>query len=245
MGKRIRVQRRGRGASTWRALTHKRIDATHYPALSKKEMENFITGRIEEILHEPGRGSPLALVKLENGQDYYTVIPEGVYRGQKIQMGSKAAVDIGNIITLGDIPPGTLVSNIELKPGDGGKICRSSGTYATLVAHTPIGTMLKFPSGKTTYLNNLCRAMIGVIAGAGRPDKPFLKAGPKFHLMRAKGRKYPRTRGVAMVSAMHPYGSSKRGGRKTTTTSRNAPPGRKIGLIAARGTGRRRKRTIG
>jgi len=242
MGKRIRVQRRGGGGPTWRATTHKRIAAAQYPALSKREMESALQGRIEEIVHEPGRGSPLAHVKLETGQDYFTVVPEGVFQGQTVQMGSKASVDVGNIITLGDIPPGTIVCNVELRPGDGGKVCRSSGAYATVVAHTPLGTMIKFPSGKTTYLNDLCRAMIGVVSGAGRVDKPFLKAGPRFHLMHAKGHKYQRTRGVAMVAAAHPYGSSKRGGRKVTTVSRHAPPGKKVGLIAARSTGQKRKR---
>jgi len=242
MGKRIRVQRRGGGGPTWRAATHRRIAAAQYPALSKREMERALQGRIEEIVHEPGRGSPLAHVKLETGQDYFTVVPEGVFQGQTIQMGSKASVDVGNILTLGDIPPGTIVCNVELRPGDGGKVCRSSGAYATVVAHTPLGTMIKFPSGKTTYLNDLCRAMIGVVSGAGRVDKPFLKAGPRFHLMHAKGHKYQRTRGVAMVAAAHPYGSSKRGGRKVTTVSRHAPPGKKVGLIAARSTGRKRKR---
>lgn len=244
MGKRIRVQRRGGGGPTWRASTHKRIAAVQYPALSKKEMESAIQGRIEKIVHEPGRGSPLAHVKLETGQDYFTVVPEGVFQGQTIQMGSKASVDVGNILTLGDVPPGTMVCNVELQPGDGGKVCRSSGAYATVVAHTPLGTMIKFPSGKTTYINDMSRAMIGVVSGAGRVDKPFLKAGPRFHLMHAKGHKYQRTRGVAMVAAVHPYGSSKRGGRKVTTVSRHAPPGKKVGLIAARSTGRKRKRRV-
>lgn len=242
MGKRIRVQRRGGGGSTFRAATHKRIAPVHYPPLSKKEIEGVIQGRVEEIVHEPGRGSPLALVSLETGEEYYTVVPEGNCQGQTIQMGSKASVDVGNIIPLGDIPAGTMVCNIELQPGDGGKVSRSSGSYATVVAHTPFGTMIKFPSGKTRYINDLCRAMIGVVSGAGRVDKPFLKAGAKFHLMRARGRKYQRTRGVAMVAAVHPYGSSKRSGRKVTTVARGAPPGQKVGLIAARSAGRKRRR---
>jgi len=195
-----------------------------------------------EFLHEPGRGSPLASVKLETGETYYTVVPEGIYEGQLIQIGSKASIDIGSVVPLGSIPEGTMVCNIELSPGDGGKMSRSSGSYATVVAHTPEGTIIKLPSGKTRYLNDLCRATIGVVSGAGRVDKPFLKAGAKFHLMQAKGRMYPRTRGIAMVAAAHPYGSSKRGARKVTTVSRHAPPGKKVGLIAARSAGRKRKR---
>ena len=244
MGKRIRVQRRGRGGPTWRASTHKRVAAVQYPALSKKEIEGVVQGRVRELVHDPGRGSPLALVNLENGQAFYTVVPEGIFQGQTVQLGSKASVDVGNVLTLGDVPPGTLVCNVELQPGDGGKICRSSGTYATVVAHTPLGAMIKFPSGRTTYLNDLCRAMIGVVSGAGRLDKPFLKAGPRSLLMHAKGHKYMRPRGVAMIAAVHPYGSSHRGARKVTTVGRSAPPGQKVGLIAAHSTGRKRKRKI-
>lgn len=242
MGKRIRVQRRGRGSSTFRAATHKRVAPVQYPPMSKEEREGVIQGQIMEILHDPGRGSPLASIKLETGETYYSVVPEGVYEGQPTQIGGKASVEIGSVLPLGKIPEGTIVCNIELSPGDGGKLVRSSGSYATVVAHTPDGTILKLPSGKTRHFNDLCRATIGVISGAGRVDKPFLKAGAKFHLMKAKGHMYPRTRGIAMVAAAHPYGSSKRGGRKVTTVSRRAPPGKKVGLIAARSAGRKRKR---
>lgn len=242
MGKRIRVQRRGRGSPTFRASTHKRVAPVKYPPTSKEELEKVIHGQVAEIVHDPGRGSPLASIKLETGKTYYTVVPEGVYEGQPTQIGGLATVEIGNVLPLGKVPEGTMVCNIELSPGDGGKIARSSGSYVTVVAHTPEGTMVKLPSRKTRYLNDLCLATIGVVSGAGRVDKPYLKAGDKFHLMRARGRVYPRTRGVAMVAAAHPYGSSKRGARKVTTVSRHAPPGKKVGLIAARSTGRKRKR---
>lgn len=242
MGKRIRVQRRGRGSSTFRASTHKRVAPVQYPPLSEKERKGVIRGQVIQIVHESGRGSPLASVKLETGETYHAVVPEGVYQGQPTQIGSKASVDIGNVLPLGSVPEGTFICNIELSPGDGGKMARSSGSYATVVAHTPEGTMIKLPSGKTRYVNDLCRATVGVISGAGRVDKPFLKAGAKFHLKKAKGHMYPRTRGIAMVAAAHPYGSSKRGARKVTTVSRHAPPGRKVGLIAARSAGRKRKR---
>ncbi|MEM2987894.1 MAG: 50S ribosomal protein L2 [Candidatus Bathyarchaeia archaeon] len=242
MGKRIRVQRRGRGGPTFRAATHKRVAPACYPPTTKELLETAIRGIVEEIIHDPGRGAPLALVRFENGEECYTVVPEGVYTGQQIQMGGRANVEVGNILPIGRIPEGTMVCNIELKPGDCGKIAKSSGAYATVVAHTAQGTLIKLPSGKTRYLSDYCRATIGVVAGAGRTEKPFLKAGAKFHLMRARGRKYPRTRGKAMVAAVHPYGSSKRSARKVTTVSRNAPPGKKVGLIAARGAGRRKKR---
>jgi large subunit ribosomal protein L2 len=245
MGKRIRVQRRGRGGSTYQASTHKRVAAAQYPAMTPKEtFEIAIKGVIDSLLHDPGRGAPLAFVKFETGDTCYMVPPEGTYQGQEIQLGGQAPADVGNILPLGKIPEGTLVSNLELRPGDRGKLAKSSGAYATVVAHTPQGTMIRLPSRRTRYVNDYCMATIGVVAAAGRTDKPFLKAGEKFHLMKAKGHKYPRTSGRKMVPAVHPYGSSKKSARRTTTTSHGAPPGQKVGLIAARGPGQKKKRII-
>jgi len=192
-------------------------------------------------MHDPGRGCPLALVELEDGETYYSVVPEGVVEGQSVEMGVQASVRIGNVIPIGSIPEGTTVCNVELQPGDGGRLARSSGSYATITSHTPEGTVLKMPSGKTRYVNDLCLAMVGIISGAGRTEKPFLKAGPKFHLMKAKGHKYPRTRGRAMIAAVHPFGGGRRGGRKVTTVSHRAPPGKKVGLIGARRAGHKKK----
>ena len=244
MGKRIRVQRRGRGAPTFRASTHKRVAPSRYPA-STKVKESFdvlVNGVVEELMHDPGRGTPLGFVRFDSGEVFYTVVPEGVFEGKQIQFGGKAAVDVGNILPLGKIPEGTLVCNIELKPSDGGKLARSSGAYTTVVGHTPQGTMIRLPSGRTRYVNDYCLATVGVVAAGGRTEKPFLKAGEMFHWMKAKGHKYPRTSGRKMVAAVHPYGSSKRSARKATTTSHGAPPGQKVGLISARGTGRHQKR---
>lgn len=248
MGKRIRAQRRGHGGPTFRASTNKRVAPAHYPSITatpKNCFETLIKGVVDTLIHEPGRGAPLALIKLENGERCYTIVPEGIYIGKPIQIGGKASAKVGNILPLGKIPEGTMICNLELRPGDGGKMAKSSGAYAIVVAHTPQGTMIKLPSRATRYFNNYCMATIGVVSGAGRTEKPFLKAGNKFHLMKAKGHKYPRTRGRAMIAAVHPYGSSKKSARKPTTTSHGAPPGQKVGLISARGVGqkKRKKRT--
>ena len=174
MGKRIRVQRRGKGGPTFQASTQKRIAPAKYPPINKQQLESTMQGKIETMYHEPGRGTPLAKIKLQNNQDYHFIVPEGIYEGQQIQIGSQAPIDIGNVLPLSHIPEGTIICGIELSPGDGGKIARSSGTYATIVAHTPQGTMIKFPSRKTKYINDLCRATIGIVSGAGRLEKPFL-----------------------------------------------------------------------
>jgi len=242
LGKRIRVQRRGRGSPTFQASTHKRVAPTKYPNLQKEKLAGVLRGQILELLHDPGRGSPLAYVELETGEAYYSVVPEGVHERQIIEFGDKASAKIGNVIPIGKIPEGTIVCNVELSPSDGGKLARSSGSYAMVVSHTPDGTMLKLPSGKTRYVNDLCLATVGTVSAASRPDKPFVKAGAKFHMMKAKGHKYPRTRGRAMIAAVHPFGSGRRGARKGTTVSHGAPPGRKVGLISARRTGRKKKK---
>lgn len=246
MGKRIRVQRRGRGTSTFRASTHKRVAAALYPrTIAPKEcFVASVSGVVEALVHDPGRGAPLAFVRFENGENCYVVSPEGVFKGQRISLGGKASVEVGNVLPLGKVPEGTLVCGLELKPGDGGKLAKSSGAYATVVGHTPQGTMIRLPSGRTRYVNDYCLATVGVVSGGGRTDKPFLKAGAMFHWMKAKGHKYPRTSGRKMVAACHPYGSSKRSARRGTTVSHGAPPGQKVGLIAARGPGQKKKRAI-
>ena len=102
MGKRIRVQRRGRGGSTYRASTHKRVAAAQYPAMTPKEVyETSINGIVKSLVHDPGRGAPLALIKFENGQDCYIASPEGAHEGQQVIIGGKAPADIGNILPLG------------------------------------------------------------------------------------------------------------------------------------------------
>jgi len=147
MGKRIRVQRRGRGGSTFRASTHKRVAPAKYPPkiTPKESFEASINGVIADLVHDPGRGAPLAFVRFENGETCYTVTPEGVFKGQQISLGGKAPAEVGNILPLGKVPEGTLVCNLELRPGDGGKMAKSSGAYATVVGHTPQGTMIKLP----------------------------------------------------------------------------------------------------
>jgi len=243
LGKRIRVQRRGRGSSTFQASTHKRVAPAKYPNPPKEKLESVLRGQVVQLLHDPGRGSPLAYIELEGDEpSYYSVVPEGVHEGQKVELGEKASVKVGNVIPIGKIPEGTMVCNIELSPGDGGKMVRSSGSYATVVSHTPDGAMVKLPSGKTRYVNDLCLATVGVVSAAGRTEKPFLKAGSKYHLMKSKGHKYPRTRGRAMSVHVHPFGSGRRGGRRVTTVSRHAPPGKKVGLISAKGSGKRKRK---
>ena len=142
---------------------------------------------------------------------------------------------------LAEIPEGTPIYNIENRPGDGGRFVRSSGTYASLITHDATQAVVELPSGELKSFNPKCRASIGVVAGGGRKEKPFLKAGVRWHAYKAKGKKFMTVRGVAMNAVDHPHGGGNRQhpGRPTTI-SRHAPPGRKVGSIAAKRTGKRR-----
>jgi large subunit ribosomal protein L2 len=247
MGKRILPQRRGRGSQTFTAPTHRRVAPSKYPSLAVLPKDGIIRGVVVDLFHDPGRGAPLALIELENGVRYHTVACEGLGVNEVVEIGPKASFKVGNTLFLSDVPDGAVICNIERKPGDGGKLLRASGSYGIVLAHTDAGVVVKMPSGKTIVLNGMCRATIGVVAGGGRTEKPFLKAGVKLKLMRARGRKYPTVRGVAMAAVYHPHG----GGRhqhpgKPTTVSRTAPPGAKVGLIAAKKTGRgaRARKTV-
>lgn len=199
------------------------------------------TAMVHDIVHDPGRGAPIALVK-HDGVEFAVPAVEGMFVGQVVQLGDAASPSTGNIVPVGKLPEGSIVSAVERMPGDGGKLVRSSGGYAVVMAQVGDKTILRLPSKKDVEVSSKALAMVGVVAGGGRGEKPFLKAGAKYHLMKARHRYWPRSRGVAMVPAVHPFGggSHKRIGRPETV-KRTTPPGRKVGLIAARRAGRRKR----
>ncbi len=199
---------------------------------------------VADIIHERGRGAPLAKVKLLDKTIFVPAVT-GITKGRQVSFGPASPVLEGNVLPLDSIREGSTICNIELSFGDGGKIARSPGTSALLFSKTPKGSIVRLRSGKSVLLKGNCRATLGSISGAGRGEKPFLRAGAKLHLMRARGQLYPRVRGVAMTSVYHPFGGGRhQSPHKPTTTSRNAPPGRKVGHVAARQTGRGRRKRI-
>jgi large subunit ribosomal protein L8e len=245
MGKVIRVCRKGKG-SVFRSHTSKRIGAVKLRVLDYAEREGYVKGVIKEIMHEPGRGAPLARVQFQNPYKHGRVTqlicaPEGSYSGQFIYAGKKAKLVVGNILPLSEMPEGTLLCNIESSPGDRGKIARCSGDYASIVTHDfeKGTTRVRLPSGSKRTFANTCRAMVGIVAGGGRTDKPMLKAGRAYHKYRVKRNSWPKVRGCAMNPVEHPHG----GGNHQhighpSTVRRDDPAGKKVGLIAARRTGR-------
>lgn len=241
MGKRLIIQRRGRGTPTYRSASHRFKGKIAYRSYDQIEKEDCLKGRVVDILHDPGRSAPLARIKFENGEKTLILAPESIQIDDEIACGISAPISPGNSLPLGEIPEGTPLYNLENNPGDGGKLVRSSGTYASLITHDVGKAIVELPSGELKAFNPHCRATIGVVAGGGRREKPFLKAGNKFYHDKAKGRKNVSVRGVAMNAVDHPHGGGNRQhpGRPTTI-SRHAPPGRKVGSIAARRTGKRR-----
>ncbi|MEF8787050.1 MAG: 50S ribosomal protein L2 [Haloarculaceae archaeon] len=236
MGRRIQGQRRGRGTPTFRAPSHRyKSDLQH----RNVEDGDVVSGTIVDIEHDPARSAPVAAVEFEDGDHRLVLAPEGVGVGDTIQVGVSSAIEPGNTLPLAEIPEGVPICNVESNQGDGGKFARASGVNATLMAHDRNVAVVQLPSGDVVRLDPQCRATIGVVAGGGRTEKPMVKAGNKYHKMKARGTKWPNVRGVAMNAVDHPFGG---GGRqhpgKPKSISRNAPPGRKVGDIASRRTGR-------
>jgi Ribosomal protein L2 len=236
MGQRIRGQRRGRGGSTFRAPSHRyKAELSHRTV----EGDEVVRGTVVGIEHDPARSAPVAEIQFEDGDQRLVLAPEGIAVGDEIQLGVSAAIEKGNTLPLAEIPEGVPVCNVEAKAGDGGKFARASGVSATLLAHERTATVVELPSGELKRLPPDCRATIGVVAGGGRTDKPMMKAGNKHHKAKARGMVWPRVRGVAMNAVDHPFGG---GGRqhpgRPKSISRDAAPGRKVGDIASRRTGR-------
>merc|ERR1712190_460344 len=152
-----------------------------------------------------------------------------------------AQLTVGNVMPIGQMPEGTIVSNMEEKTGDRGRIARASGNYAVVIAHNPDTkkTRVKLPSGTKKVIPSANRATVGIVAGGGRIDKPMLKAGAAYHKYKVKRNSWPKVRGVAMNPVEHPHGGGNHQHIGHASTVRgDSSAGKKVGLIAARRTGR-------
>ncbi len=224
MGKNLRTQRRGRGTSpTYRSPSHRHPGPVVHPHLRGE-------GVVVDIFHAPGHSAPLARVKYGR-QEVLMIACDGLMVGQSVTVGH-AYIDRGNTLPLGEIPEGTLVYNIERRPGDGGRFVRAAGTQAVIVSQGE-RTVVQLPSGRFEPFHPQCRATIGAVAGAGRGEKPFTKAGKKFHAYRSLSKAYFGVRGVAKNPVDHPHGggSHQHVGRPSTV-GYDAPPGRKVGRLS-------------
>ncbi|MFB6182861.1 MAG: 50S ribosomal protein L2 [Candidatus Nanohaloarchaea archaeon] len=226
----LRQQRRGKGSPKYRSKKNNSKGPVDH-----KNAEG-IKGEVKDIIHDPSRSAPVAVVEFEDGETRNVLAPENLQTGEEIQIGISAEIKEGNTLPLEEIPEGVPIHNIELQPGDGGQMVRASGTYGFVVTHEKDKVRIRLPSKKFKTLNKKCRATIGKVAAGGRKDKPFVKAGNKHHAKKAKGKEYPHVSGIAMNAVDHPFGGSAEPG-KPKTVSRHASPGRKVGSIGAKQSG--------
>jgi large subunit ribosomal protein L2 len=226
MGKQLRQQRRGKGGAVYRSPGHRHISSIRYPNVDAGN------GKIVDLIHAPGRSSPLAKVDF-SGESVLMLAAEGMTVGKTVSYDLGATdLNPGNVVPLSTVPEGSFVYNIEGQPGDGGKFVRVAGASATVVSRGDKVVVL-MPSGSFKTFDPRCRASLGVVAGGGQREKPFGKAGNKFHAYRSKAKANFKVKGVAMNAVNHPHGG---GGHphvgKPSTVSRNASPGRKVGRLS-------------
>ena len=156
---------------------------------------------VKTIEYDPNRSARIALVEYEDGEKRYIIAPAGIKVGQIIESGSGVAPDLGNCLPLAEMPVGTLVHNIELRPGQGAAMARSAGTFAQLAAREGNHAIIRLPSGETRMVLVNCRATVGTVSNSDHNLESSGKAGRSRWL----GRR-PRTRGVVMNPVDHPMG---------------------------------------
>jgi large subunit ribosomal protein L2 len=193
-----------------------------------------------DLVHCPAHSAPLAVLESSTRENYVVFAPDKISVGTII---NDLEPNLGCVLKLGDIPEGSVIHNLERVPGDGGKMVRGSGAGAKVLTKTDKGVFVELPSKKKIVFGNACRASIGIVAGGGRPEKPMMKAGKNHHAKHARKKLNAIVCGISMNAVAHPFGSkcSHTKGRPTQS-ARNDPPGRKVGKIAPKRTGRKKRK---
>lgn len=234
MGKRIIQQARGHGSLSYRVRRRAYMYKPAYPINLEQEYEvvSFVT--------EPGHSSPMAKLRAKNGTVIYNFAAKGLYVGQKITVNGK---NNGDITSLGSLENGTKIFNMELRPNDGGRLIKSSGSSA-VVMNNPGNNqrvVVMMPSKQEKLFEPECRVSIGEIAGQGRLEKPILKAGRMWFIKKPRNKLWPRTSAVKMNAIDHPFGSGRGKRIKSKIAKNNSPPGAKVGHLHPTRTGRKKK----
>jgi large subunit ribosomal protein L2 len=186
---RITVRHRGGG--------HKR----RYRIIDFGRARRGATALVVAIEYDPNRSARIALVRYEEGRKAYILAPDGVSIGSTVRAGEDVAVTSGNATTLGSLPTGTYVHNIEMTPGRGGVLVRSAGTVAQVMAHEERYTQVRLPSGEVRRLLSNCMATVGQVGNPDHKNQKLGKAGRRRH----RGFR-PTVRGAAMTPRDHPHG---------------------------------------
>ena len=200
---RVTARRRGGG--------HKRL----YRVIDFKRNHHDIPATVQRIEYDPNRSAFIALLTYEDGTKSYILAPQRLSVGDVITSGPKADIKPGNALPLANIPIGTIIHNVELKPGKGGQIARSAGTYVQLVGRDQAYSILRLNSGEQRMTRSECMATIGAVSNPDNKNIKLAKAGRSRWLG-----KRPSVRGVAMNPIDHPHGGGEgktSGGRHPVT----------------------------
>lgn len=214
--------KRSGGRNSSGKMTIRNVGGGHkqkYRIIDFKRDKDGIPGVVKTIEYDPNRTSRIALISYADGEKRYILAPNGLKVDQEINSGKDTSPDVGNSLFLSDIPFGTVIHNVELRPGQGAKMARSAGTYAQLMSRDGKYAILKMPSGETRMVLQTCRATVGMVSNGDHSLERSGKAGRSRWL----GRR-PRVRGVVMNPVDHPMGGGE--GRATGghPRSRNGIP---------------------
>ncbi len=199
--------------------------------------------KIKQLSEEKSSEGEKSDIKVKR-QKIKFIVPaaEGIVEGQQINMGFRhenKKIEIGDILKLKDIPQGTKIFNVEAVPGKGGKFLRSAGSSGIVMNKEKGKVEILIKRRKLIFHEN-ARAIVGSASGDGRKLKPIVKAGKKYWMMKAIGRKWHRTSAVKMNAVDHPFGGGRGKRIKSKIAKRNAPAGAKVGHLRPRRTGRRK-----
>jgi len=199
---RILPKKSGRNSSGKVAVRHQGGRHKRYlREIDFRRDKREIPAKVVAIEYDPNRGAEIALLFYADGEKRYILAPEGLKIGDEVQAGEKAEIKPGNALPLAKIPLGTVVHNLELKPGKGGQIVRGAGTGAMLMNKEEKYALIKLPSGEERKIELICYATVGQLGNIERKNRIFGKAGRKRHL----GIR-PTVRGVAQNPHSHPHG---------------------------------------
>jgi large subunit ribosomal protein L2 len=203
-----------------------------YRIIDFKRTKDAIPAKVAAIEYDPNRTARIALLHYRDGEKRYILAPVGLEIGALVESGEKADIKIGNALPLANIPLGTVIHNVELRPGEGGKLVRSAGSSAQLMAKEGAYAQVRMPSGEVRKIQIVCRATIGQLGNLDHENEVIGKAGRSRHLG-----KRPSVRGIAMNPVDHPHG----GGEARSTSGR--PPTTPWGQMTMGKKTRRNKRT--
>ncbi|NLO52207.1 MAG: 50S ribosomal protein L2 [Bacteroidales bacterium] len=218
----LEPKKRSGGRNNTGKMTMRYLGGGHkqkYRVIDFRRDKDGMAAEIQTVEYDPNRSARIALVQYEDGEKRYIIAPNGIKVGQKIESGKGVSPDIGNTLYLSEIPFGTVIHNIELRPGQGAKMARSAGSFAQRMSRDGKFAVNKLPSSETRMLLQACKATIGMVSNNDHSLEVSGKAGrPRW-----MGRR-PRVRGVVMNPVDHPMGGGEGRASGGLPRSRNGMP---------------------